>query len=264
MSAVKISAVIITYNEERNIGRCLESLQAVADEIVVVDSFSVDRTEAICAEYGVRFLRNTFEGHIQQKNHAVDEAAHDIVLALDADECLSDELKKEILKIKANWRADAYAFNRLNNYCGRWIRHCGWYPDRKVRLWDRRKGRWGGKNPHDTVIVEKGATVENVPADLLHYSYAAVGEHVLQINKFSSISAEQAFARNKKPYVVPHLLFYPFFIFIKTYIIKLGVLDGYYGFVLSVNSAYYAYLKYLKLMELRKAKRKKRRPGSPE
>jgi len=141
---VKISAVIITFNEEKNIGRCLDSLQKVADEIVVVDSCSNDKTCEICEKYGVRFIQNRFKGHIEQKNFAMQQAEYDWVLSLDADEVLSLELTDSILKVKKDWVIDGYAFNRLTNYCGTWIRHCGWYPDTKLRLWDKRRGRWGG------------------------------------------------------------------------------------------------------------------------
>lgn len=132
---VKISATIITFNEEKKIEKCLQSLLGVADEIVVVDSFSTDQTAAICARYPVVFIRNTFEGYIAQKNYAVKQASNEYILSLDADEALSGELKASILSVKENWRQyHGYSFNRFNNYCGKWIHFCGWYPDRKVRL----------------------------------------------------------------------------------------------------------------------------------
>ena len=141
---LKISAVIITYNEEANIERCLESLEGTADEVLVVDSFSTDRTADICKSKGVDFIQHPFKGHIEQKNYALSCAGNNYVLSLDADEALSDNLIQSIRAAKQNWRADGYSVNRLTNYCGKWIRHCGWYPDKKVRLWDRRKGHWGG------------------------------------------------------------------------------------------------------------------------
>ena len=144
---VKVSAVIITYNEERNIKRCLDSIVGVADEIVVVDSYSTDRTEEICKAYHVKFIQHRFFGHIQQKNWAILQATSPYILSLDADEALSDELRLSILKAKKNWTHDGYYFNRLTNYCGKWIRHTSWYPARKLRLWDSRKGSWGGFNP---------------------------------------------------------------------------------------------------------------------
>ncbi len=123
-----ISAVIITYNEEKNIGRCLESLQGIADDVVVVDSFSIDKTREICEAHGTRFVEHAFDGHIEQKNWAITQAKYPHVLSLDADECLSEELKKSILSAKENWTADGYSMNRLTSYCGTWIKHGNWYP----------------------------------------------------------------------------------------------------------------------------------------
>src|SRR5436190_10289340 len=126
-----LSVVVITFNEERNIGRCLASVAAVADDIVVVDSFSTDRTEAIAREHGARFVQHAFEGHIEQKNWAVTQAAHPFILSLDADEAVDDRLLDSIRRGK-DQNADGYTMNRLTNYCGTWIRHGGWYPDRKL------------------------------------------------------------------------------------------------------------------------------------
>ncbi len=168
---VRISAVIITFNEERNIGRCLESLVGVADEIVVVDSYSTDRTEEICKSFDAKFIRHRFFGHIEQKNWAILQASSPYILSLDADETLSDELRKSILQVKKDWTHDGYNFNRLTNYCGKWIRHTSWYPARKLRLWDSRKGHWGGYNPHDRfLLTEKSSrtiSLRRYPALLL-------------------------------------------------------------------------------------------------
>src|ERR1041385_5289202 len=131
---IQLSVVIITYNEEKNIVRCLDSIREIADDIVVVDSFSTDKTEMICKEKGVRFIQHKFEGHIEQKNWAITQAKFPFVLSLDADEAPDEELKKEILKVKADANYDGYKMNRLTNYCGKWIRHCGWYPDTKLRI----------------------------------------------------------------------------------------------------------------------------------
>ena len=152
-----ISVVIITFNEEKNIGRCLESVKNIADEIVVLDSFSTDKTEEICLQHGASFFQHPFDGHIEQKNRAITYATYPHILSLDADEVLSPELEQSIKAVKENWQADGYYFNRLTNYCGKWIRHCGWYPDRKLRLWDSRKGKWGGVNPHDKYMLEPNA-----------------------------------------------------------------------------------------------------------
>jgi len=133
---IQLSVVIITFNEEKNIARCLDSVATIADDIVVVDSFSTDNTKHICEEKNIHFIEHKFDGHIEQKNWAITQAKHQYVLSLDADEALTKELQVEIIKAKNNWQYDGYSFNRLTNYCGVWIKHCGWYPDKKLRLWD--------------------------------------------------------------------------------------------------------------------------------
>lgn len=247
----KISATIITFNEEKNIERCLKSLQDVADEIVVVDSYSTDKTEEICSKYHVKFFKNPFEGHIEQKNYAITLATYPHILSLDADEALSPKLKESILKVKNNWSADGYYFNRMTNYCGKWIKHSGWYPDRKLRLWDSRKGKWGGVNPHDKFLMEKGSEEQHINGDLLHYSYGSYSEHVIQIDKFSTIQANEMF-KKKKSISILIIIIKPFFKFIRHYFLKLGFLDGFAGFIISINSAYGQFLRYIKLKHLYK------------
>lgn len=251
-----ISVVIITFNEEKNIGRCLESVQEVADDIVVVDSFSTDRTEAICKKWGARFVQHPFEGHIEQKNWAITQAKYPVVLSLDADEALSESLRDAIKEVKKSGTADGYTMNRLTNYCGKWIRHCGWYPDRKLRLWDSRKGSWQGENPHDRYQMEAGARIQHLKGDLLHYSYHSISDHVAQIQKFTDISARAKFRRGKtlSVWLIALRIGFTFF---KKYFLKLGILDGYYGFVISVLSVYSVFLKDVKLRELYKNSPKK-------
>ncbi len=252
-STSKISAVIITFNEEKNIERCLQSLQGVADEIIVVDSFSKDKTEGICNKYAVRFIKNPFGGHIQQKNFAMEQSTFKYVLSLDADEALNEELKKSILSLKSTLENySAYSFNRLTNYCGQWIKHCGWYPDKKIRIWDKTKGKWGGINPHDSVImnVEKNQ-IHHIKGDLLHYSYYSVEEHRVQSTKFAHISAQADFERGKKTNL---FLVYlkPIIKFTGDYFFRLGILDGKNGFIICKISAQAKYLKYKMLYELNK------------
>jgi len=254
---VNISAVIITANEERNIGRCLESLKNIADEIVVVDSFSTDKTADICEPYGVRLMQHPFEGHIEQKNYAVSQAESDFVLSLDADEALSDELARSISRVKDNWTCDGYTFNRLTNYCGKWIRHSGWYPDEKLRLWDRRKGCWGGVNPHDHVSMGAGSRLRHLDGDLRHYSYHRISDHIAQINRYSEIAARAAWDQGRKANILGDILLNPFFAFFNKYFIKLAILDGYAGFMISIHTAYGKFLKYTKLKELHKQGQKR-------
>jgi glycosyltransferase involved in cell wall biosynthesis len=243
---IKISVVIITYNEERNIARCLDSILAVADDVVVVDSFSTDKTAFICQSKGVRFITHTFEGHIEQKNYAITQALFPHVLSIDADEALSDALTSSILKVKENWEQDGYTMNRLTNYCGQWIKHCGWYPDQKLRLWDSRKGTWTGTNPHDKYELIPGSKVGYLKGDLLHYSYYTLSDHVKQVNYFTDISSKALHNQGVKTTVL-QIILAPVVKFIRDYFIKMGFLDGLYGLAISVISSHATFLKYLKL-----------------
>lgn len=247
---IKLSATIITYNEEKKVERCLKSLIGVADEIIVVDSYSSDATEAICRRYPVKFLKNKFDGYVAQKNFAMRQASSDYILALDADEALSEELTQAILSVKDNWgnEYDGYAFNRLNNYCGKWIKFCGWYPDRKIRLWDRRKGAWGGTDPHDKVIIPT-KKVRRLKGNLLHYAYFTIDEHLKQMHKFGEVAARAKYKAGVKPFFIVHIIFNPFFKFLKKYFLQLGFLDGYYGFVFCATTSLLNFYKYLRLYE---------------
>ena len=251
---MKISATIITFNEERNIKECIESLLQIADEIVVVDSYSTDKTELVCKAFNkVQFIQNNFEGHIEQKNFAVSIASNDFILSLDADERLSLELIDELKKIKSDnaVTTSAYSMPRLNNYCGKWIRHSGWYPDRKVRLWDRRIGKWCGSNPHDHIVCSKNTDKTQLTSNILHYTTTSIKAHVEQTNKFSEIAALELFRSKRKVAVNFKMLFDPFFTFFKIYFLKLGFLDGFYGLIIAVVSAHEKFLKFAKLKQLK-------------
>ena len=258
---VKISAVIITYNEAQNIGRCLESVREVADEIVVVDSYSTDKTKEICSGMNVKFVQHPFKGHIEQKNYAVSCAGYRHVLSLDADEVLSEKLKQSILAAKQSWRFDGYAFNRLTYYCGKWIRHSGWYPDTKLRLWDSSKGRWGGVNPHDRVMMDEQSPVCHIAGDLYHYSYHTIKDHIDQINSFSEIAARAAYANGRDANLLLDIVLNPLLTFFKKYFLKLGILDGYQGYMIAIHTAYGKFLKYIKLRELHKSDVKRTFPN---
>ena len=250
---VEISIVIITYNEEQNIARCIDSVEGLSKDVVVVDSYSTDKTREICLEKGVHFLEHKFDGHIEQKNYAITQAKNLCVLSLDADEALTEELKEAILNIRYNWEFDSYSFNRLTNYCGTWIKHCGWYPDKKLRLWDTSKGRWGGENPHDKVIMDKNTMMKHVDLDILHYSFYTEEQHLKQIAYFTDISSKAAFEKGKTSNAFK--IFYKSkFKFFRDYVLKLGFLDGHHGYVVCRNSAYAKRLKYSKLRDLNKGK----------
>lgn len=245
----KLSVAIITFNEERNIERCLKSVLPVADEIVVVDSLSTDNTEAICRKYNVTFVKQAFLGYVEQKNFAVKYCSNDFVLSLDADEALSETLQQSILEVKKNPVKDGYSFNRATFYCGQHIKHGGWYPDKSLRLWNRTKGEWKGNNPHDWFCLIDGADCGYIKGDLLHYSFASIDEHIAQINKFSTISAQSKFKKGVRSYWFQILLF-PKWRFFHNYILKRGFLDGYFGFIIAVNSAHEVFIKYSKLRNL--------------
>lgn len=245
----QISAVIITYNEERDIERCLRSIQGIVDEIVVVDSFSTDNTEDICKRYNVKFEKHEFNGYRDQKNYALSLASFNHILSLDADEALSDELRQSILKVKDNWQSDAYSFNRLNNYCGVWIHHTSWYPDRKIRLFDSKKGKWGGLNLHETIEMAHGSKISILEGDLLHWAYYTYEEHIQKVNNYSTLGAQEYFNAGKKSGPFSPIL-HSRWAFFKSYFLKRGFLDGYYGFVISNLTAYKIFLKYIKLKRL--------------
>ncbi len=246
---IKLSVVIITFNEEQNIEKCLVSVKDIADEIIVLDSFSTDKTEEICKSHNVKFFKHKFDGHIQQKNRVITFAKNDFVLSLDADEVISDELKKSILKIKQGSEYDAYYFNRLNIYCGKKIKSTSWYPDKKIRLWNKHKAKWGGENPHDTVILNKDATKKYIKGDLLHFSFNSIEEHIQQTNKFTTISADFLNKSNKKSSVFK-IIYKTFFAFIKEFIFKYAPFSGFYGFVIGGINVFSVFLKYSKLLKL--------------
>ena len=243
---VKLSAVIICFNEEKNIERCVRSVRGIVDEVLVLDSFSQDTTPNICRRLGVRFEQHAFDGHIQQKNRAMQMATYDHVLSLDADEALDETLKQQVINAKNSWTGEGYKFNRVTSYCGKWIKHCGWYPDTKIRLWDRRQGSWGGENPHDKVIMKPGTKVTKLRGDILHYSFYSVQQHLDTIEKFSSIKAQNKINKGRTSSLL-QLYLHPVAKFLKMYVFRLGFLDGKMGWYVCWNSGYSAYLKHLKV-----------------
>ena len=252
----KISVVVITYNEEYNIARCLDSVKQVADEIIVLDSFSADRTIDIAREKGATVFQQAFAGYIEQKNKALTYAAFPYVLCLDADEAIDKKLETAILQLKQqDLSATAFEMNRCTQYCGRFIRHGSWYPDRKIRLFNRASGRWAGINPHDKVELDPAEKIVRLPGDILHYSYNTLEEHIEQNNKFSTISAKAYYEKGKRSGWVKMLL-NPCWAFIKSYFIKGGLRDGFYGYVIAKNIAHLVFMKYYKLYALQKGLQK--------
>jgi glycosyltransferase involved in cell wall biosynthesis len=247
-----LSVAVITYNEERNIERCLQSVHGLADEIVVVDSGSKDRTAELATAAGAKVVVHPFEGHIQQKNYAIGQCAHPWVLSLDADEALTPELAASIRATLIEPNHDGYAMNRLTNYCGSWIRHGGWYPDRKLRLFRRGRGQWTGINPHDKYeLTDPTSAVGRLAGDLLHYSYRSISDHLRQIDYFTGITANEL---HRAGAAAPlwRIVLSPPFRFVRDYVLKGGWLDGFHGFVIASLSSAAVLIKYTKLRHLRR------------
>lgn len=256
-SSPKVTACLVTYNEEEGILAALNSV-AFVDEIVVVDSHSTDRTREIVRAFRgrnrrgevvePRVIERDWPGHVEQKNFAVTSASHDWVLCLDADERLSAEARSAVEQVLSEPPdADGYSFARKTFYLGRWILHGGWYPDRKLRLFRRSAGQWGGVNPHDHVYVNGRSRA--LEGDILHYSYRAIEEHIRQINFFTDIAAAEKHKAGVRFPVLRMLLHGPLKFF-KMYFLQLGFRDGRAGFLVASLGAYYVFLKYAKLWEL--------------
>lgn len=254
MDKLKISATIITLNEEKNISRALASLDWV-DEIVVVDSGSKDATEKICREAGARFISIVWPGYVAAKNAALDAARGEWVISIDADEEVTPELKKEILDVIDHPDvAQGYRIPRKNHYLGKWVRRCGWYPDYQLRLWERGRGRWHGGRVHESVKVE--GRVVPLEAAINHFSYESLSDHLKTIDKYTSLIARDKFEKGKGVNIFGLFFAAPLH-FLKLYFLRGGILDGIRGLLVSVMGAHYNFLKKAKLWEMRQREKKK-------
>jgi glycosyltransferase involved in cell wall biosynthesis len=241
--AIQISAAIITYNEERNIARVIESLRC-CDEILVLDSGSNDRTVEIATKLGARVVEASWHGYAAQKNIAAQLATHDWVLAVDADESLSEALEAEIWQIKKSGpQFDGYTMPRLAQYLGRWILHGGWYPDRKVRLFDRRKAKWVGQYVHESVQVE--GKVGHLESNILHFTCNSLSEHLKSMDRYTTLAAEGLVAQGEK-ITLGKILFDPPWTFFRSYVLQRGFLDGLEGLAIAYMAAFYNFVKYTK------------------
>lgn len=248
---MQISVTIITYNEAANIGRCIGSVKAIADEIIVLDSFSTDETASIATSLGAKVFQQPFLGHIEQKNLAISKANFAYILSLDADEALDETLINEIVAIKSlSNPAKAYATNRYNNYCGKWINYGAWSSDVKIRFFNKDFGTWGGLNPHDKIVLKEGINAEKLKGKILHWSYTSMAEHQGKIERYAEIAAK-AYQQKGKSSSTFKIIFSPIFRFIRDYLFKLGFLDGKYGFIIARLTAKEVYLKYLLLKRLK-------------
>ncbi len=248
---IKFSVAIITFNEEKNIKACIESVVEIADEILVLDSNSNDNTKKIASKFKkVKFFNQDFKGHIEQKNDAIKLCRGEWILSLDADERASKELMAEIKNIiLENPNIDGYKIRRLTFHMGKFIKHSGWYPQYKYRFFKKEKAFWTGENPHDYIEIQ--GVGKKIHSDIIHYSFKDLTHQVDTINKFSSIVAFTRFHKNKK-FNTLNLITKPFIKFLEIYIFKLGVLDGLQGFVIAISSSYSAFLKEAKIYELEK------------
>ena len=246
----KISACIISFNEEKKIEDCLKSLAGITDEIIVVDSNSTDNTVAIAQKYTDRIILQDFLGFIEQKNFAVQQAENDWVLSLDCDERLSPELQDAITAIKGTVeQADAYRMPRKTFYIYRWLNHC-WYPDLKIRLFNKNTAYWGGTNPHDHIVISSSNIVQ-LAGDIYHYSFDSISDHIQTIDKFTEIGADELIRKHKSFNILSPFT-HSSWTFLKLYIFKRGFMDGFAGIVVSVLSAMHVFVKYSKALIKRK------------
>jgi len=252
MSAASLSCCIVAMNEEDRIQDCLASV-AFCDEILVVDSHSSDRTRELASASGAKVIERDWPGHVAQKEFAIRQASHDWVLCIDADERVSEPLRAEIEALRAHGFAGhaGWHFPRLVNYLGTWVRHGTWYPDRQLRLFDRRRGRWGGYDPHDRVQLSSGASAGGLSGDLFHHPYRSLAEHLHTIDQYTSIMARGMFARGRRAGLT-ELILRPWVRFARFYFLRRGFLLGWKGLLLAFLAAHYVRLKYMKLLLLQR------------
>ena len=244
---MKISTVIICYNSENTIRKTLNSLDW-SDEIIVVDSFSTDSTPDICKEFDVTFFQKEWQGFGKQRRWGVEQTNNDWIFVIDSDEEISDELKSELLNIKNEGaKADVYAMSWKVYYMNRWIRHSGWYPNYKERLFNKRSASWNESNLHEKLIYE-GVAVK-LKGDLYHYTYKDIDDQLEKINRYTTIAAEGLYAKGIKASFIKSV-FGSIWRFKKVYFLKLGFLDGLAGFTIAVMESYYVMLRYFKHAEI--------------
>ena len=246
----KVSVIIITLNEQKNLPDCLESVKW-ADEIVIVDSESKDQTAEIARNFGCRVIVNSWPGHQEQKNVALNMASHEWILSVDADERITPEIQSEVQKIISNPSSlDGYTFPRKNMFLGRWMRHGGWYPDRVLRLFRKKKGQFGGINPHDHVLISSGS-VGDLPFPIIHFSYISIEQYINKQSAYSRIGAKELFNSRGKRKISSLSMIVKFITkFLETYFWKRGLLDGFHGLIVSVGGAYFAMIREARVWEL--------------
>ena len=249
---MKITTAIITFNEEKMILPCIESVKSFSDEILIVDSESTDSTVEIAEQSGAKVIVHKWEGHVKQKQFAVNSASNEWIFSLDADERASSELIDKITEIKNNVKSigdyKAFYVNRRNYYLNKWIKYGGWYPEKRIRFFHRNFAKWGGTDPHDKVIPIKKSIVGDLNLDIIHYPYKDLTHHLSTINKYSSIAAEQNYNKGKKVFF-GQIIYKPVFKFSRDYFLKKGFLLGKVGFIHASMGAISVFMKYLKTYE---------------
>ncbi len=249
------SAVVVAKNEAQNIEACLKPLLRIADEVLLADSGSKDDTPAIAQKLGARVIHLKWEGYAQTKNRANQQAKHDWILSIDADEVLSKELEKNLQSL-APREHTVYALDRITNYCGRWVRHSGWYPDWKLRLFNRKHAYWEGAFVHEKLHLPKGTKTQRLKGKLFHYSYHSEEEHLQRLEKYARLSALQMLENGQRVGPLKQFLA-PSARFLRTFLLKRGFLDGRLGLVLSRRDALLVKRKYQWLGQLQNEKKKK-------
>jgi (heptosyl)LPS beta-1,4-glucosyltransferase len=244
-----ISAVVLANNEETNIARCLESLQWI-DEVLVLDSGSTDRTPQVAQSYhNTKFIKVEWQGYAATKQMGVERAKHDVIFWVDADEEISPELRNEIEK---NWAImmplwetrPVYTMPRKTFFMGEWVRYCGWYPDRQKRLFNRRFAKFNTSTVHEDVVITSTGSVAALKQDIFHYSFQSIDKYFLKMNTYGRLGAEEMKRKGKKVAFI-HLVFNPLWSFIQSYFIRLGILQGKTGFIISCGNAYSKFIKYV-------------------
>ena len=252
-----ISAVIITYNEEHIIARSIDSLRRVADEVIVIDSFSTDRTIEICKEKGAVVLQNKFVGYKTQKNFAVTKAKYEWILSIDADEVLSNELIDSLLKWRKNHKYSndlssqpslpaGYFVSRRTDYCGKWVNFGGWYPDKKLRLFNRNVGQWSGRNVHEVVKIKDGFSTSFLKGDLLHYSINEPAELLRKLYTYSEMGARFMNEEGRSTSLI-EAIYRSAFRWLRQTFFQLGFLDGMLGLKIAKQNTLATFWKYRRL-----------------
>lgn len=244
----------MTYNESQKIARCIESVLPVSDEVLVLDSYSTDDTVSIAQKLGAKIEMHPFEGYIAQRERSIKLASNDWILALDADEHLSPELQNEIKSVLENPSSDCYYLNRWNAINSYWLRHGSWFPHRIIRLFHKDKIKCGGNPPHDKIYPVAGASTEKLQGLLMHHCNEDIHDRMVTVNHHSSRAARHRFENGQQTNYF-RILVKPFWKFIVEYFLRLGILDGFYGFLMARTTAFYIYLRESKLMELQRHKK---------